>query len=394
MSRAWWAVGGVGLGAGFMYLADPRSGRWRRAHAQDKAVHVAHEASGAAQLVARDMAHRTRGLFFELLGRVRHEDVDDATLAARVRAALGRVCSHPHSVSVRCNQGRVYLEGVILAAERKRVLQRVRRVRGVARVEDLLDAHAQAGHHPDLQGGVLRLGDRPEFLQQHWSPAARFLAVLGGAGLVALGLLRKGAVGAALGGAGLATGLRGLTNLELRRLTGLGAGRQAFSFHKVLHVNAPVEEVFAFWSMMENFPRFMSHVAEVRKLRADTWHWKVRGPAGMTFQWDAVVTRLAPNALLAWKSVEGATIENAGIIRFQPEGEGTRLDIRLSYDPPVGAIGHAFARLLGADPRKQMEDDLRRFKSLMELGRTAAPALVGRDTLPPLNPRRPEPLVH
>jgi uncharacterized membrane protein len=159
-------------------------------------------------------------------------------------------------------------------------------------------------------------------------------------------------------------------------------------------VNAPVEEVFAFWSMMENFPRFMSHVAEVRKLTADVWHWKVRGPAGMTFQWDAVVTRLAPHEVLAWKSVEGAAIENAGIIRFQPEGQGTRLDIRLSYDPPAGAIGHAFARLLGADPRKQMEDDLLRFKSLMELGRTPDPALVGRDALPSLNPRRPEPLVH
>jgi len=377
-----------------MYLADPRSGRWRRAHVQDKAVHVAHEAGDAAQIVARDMAHRTRGLFFELLGRVRREDVDDATLAARVRAALGRVCSHPHAISVRCNQGRVFLEGVILAAERKKVLRRVRRVRGVERVEDLLEAHAHAGHHPDLQGGVMRTGSRPEFLQQHWSPSARFLAVLGGAGLMALGFSRRGVVGAALGGAGLAVGLRGLTNLELRRLTGLGAGRRAITLHKDLHVNAPVEEVFAFWSMMENFPRFMSHVAEVRKLTADLWHWKVRGPAGMTFQWDALVTRYAPNALLAWKSVEGATIENAGIIRFQPEGQGTRLDIRLSYNPPVGAIGHAFARLLGTDPRKQMDDDLLRFKSLLELGKVTGQETVTRDSLTGLGARTPEPLMH
>ncbi len=394
MSRTWWAMGGVGLGAGVMYLADPRSGRWRRAHAQDKAVHVAHEAGDAAQIVARDLAHRTRGLFFELLGRLRHEEVDDATLAARVRAALGRVCSHPHSVSVRCNQGRVFLEGVILADERKKLLQRVRRVRGVGRVEDLLDAYAEAGRHPDLQGGVMRMGDRPEFLQQHWSPAARFLAVVGGVGLMALGLSRRGVPGAVLGGTGLTVGLRGLTNLELRRLLGLGAGRRGITLHKDLHVNAPVEEVFAFWSMMENFPRFMSHVAEVRKLTADRWHWKVRGPAGMTFQWDALVTRYAPNALLAWKSVEGATIENAGIIRFQREGEGTRLDIRLSYHPPVGAIGHAFARLLGADPKKQMDDDLLRFKSLMELGKATGRETVTRDALSPLTPRTPEPMMH
>lgn len=394
MSRAWWAMGGMGLGVGFMYLTDPRSGRWRRAHAQDKAVHVAHEAGGAAHIVARDMAHRTRGFFYELKARMRSEDVGDATLAARVRAALGRVCSHPHSIRVNCNQGRVFLEGVILASERKKVIRRVRRVRGVRGVEDVLEAHEQAGRHPELQGGMMRVGDKPEFFQRHWSPAARFLAVMGGAGMMALGFMRRGPVGAALGGAGLAVGLRGLTNLEFRRLTGLGAGRRAISLHKVIHVNAPVAEVFAFWSMMENFPRFMSHVAQVRKRAPDVWHWKVRGPAGTTFQWEAVVTRFAPNELLAWKSVEGSTIENAGTIRFQPEGQGTRIDIQMAYNPPVGAIGHAFARLLGADPLKQMDDDLLRFKSLMELGKVSGQEAVTRESLSPLGSRNPEPLMH
>lgn len=392
MREVWWGIGGLGLGAGWMYLADPRSGRWRRAHAQDKAVHVAHEASGAAQVIARDMAHRTRGLGYKLRSRLHHEPVDDATLAERVRAALGRVCSHPHAVRVRCNQGRVLLEGVILASEHKRLLARVRRVPGVTSVEDQLDVHEHAGNHPDLQGGERRVGSRPVFLKRHWSPSARFLAVLGGAGLVTLGLSRRSVVGAVLAGSGVVLGLRGLTNLELRRLTGLGAGRRVITFQKDLTVNAPVEEVFTFWSMMENFPRFMSHVAEVRKLAEDLWRWKVRGPAGTVFQWDAVVTRYEPNTLLAWKSVEGAAIENAGVIRFQPEGNRTRVDIRLSYNPPAGAIGHAFARLLGADPKRQMDDDLVRFKSLLELGRATGHETVTREELASSSGR--EPLRH
>ena len=48
MRATWWTVGGVGLGAGLMYLADPRSGRRRRAVAQDKAFHAMHEAENAA----------------------------------------------------------------------------------------------------------------------------------------------------------------------------------------------------------------------------------------------------------------------------------------------------------------------------------------------------------
>jgi uncharacterized membrane protein len=372
----------MGLGAGVMYLVDPRSGRWRRAHVQGKAVHAAHEAGDAAQLVVRDVAHRAKGVLFELFGRLRRGAVDDAKLEARVRAALGRVCSHPHSVRVRCSGRRVVLEGVVLSSEMKRVLASVRGVRGVRQVDNLLQEQRQPGSNPNLQGGVPRPGERPEFLQRHWSPATRFYGGVVGAGLAVFGLSRRNSVGAVVGLGGVLLALRGLTNLELRRLTGIGAGRRALSFHKVLHVNAPLEEVFAFWQRMENFPRFMSHVEEVRRVSEDLYHWRVTGPARTSVQWDAVVTQLLPNQLLAWKSVEGATIENAGLIRFEPvPGGGTRLDIRLSYNPPAGAIGHAFAKLMGADPKKQMDDDLLRFKSLLERGKTTGHEKVTRDQL-------------
>ncbi len=384
MTRAGWALGGVGVGAGIMYWADPRSGRWRRSHARGKALHGLYGAGDALEVVARDMAHRTRGLFFKLRGRLQVEDVDDVTLEARVRSALGRVCSHPGVLQVSCRQGRVALKGPILANEVKPVLAKVRGVRGVQELDDDLESHTAAGNHPFLQGGVSRPGARPELLQHHWSPTARFLAGLGGAGLIGHGLTRSGVLRPVLAGAGLLLGLRSVTNLELKRLTGVGAGRLALSFQKDITVNAPVEEVFAFWQAMNNFPRFMSHVEEVRMLKEGRSHWRVRGPAGIIFEWDAVITRIEPGRVLAWKSVEGAMVENAGIIRFQDMGEGrTRLDIRLSYNPPVGAIGHAFARLLGADPKRQMDDDLLRLKSLLELGKATGHETVKREELVP-----------
>jgi uncharacterized membrane protein len=384
MTRAWWAVGGVGLGAGWMYWADPRSGRWRRAHAREKALHGVHRLGDAIEVVARDMAHRGRGLFYRLRGRLHVEDVEDVTLEARVRSSLGRVCSHPGAIRVLCRQGRVELKGPVLAHEVKRVLACVRHVRGVRELDDDLEVHLEAGGHPDLQGGVARPGARPELLQRNWSPTARFLAGLGGAGLMGYGFWRRGALGPALGVAGLLLGLRSLTNLELKRLTGVGAGRLALTFHKDITVSAPVDEVFAFWQAMHNFPRFMSHVEEVRLTGEGRSHWRVRGPAGILFEWDAIITRLEPGRVLAWKSVEGATVENAGIIHFEDVGGGrTRLDIRLAYNPPAGAIGHAFAKLLGADPKKQRDDDLLRFKSLMELGKATGHETVTRDELVP-----------
>src|SRR4051812_39575053 len=128
MTRARWVLGGVGLGAGAMYWADPRSGRARRAHVREKLWHLLLGVGDALDVVMRDMAHRARGLAFKLRSRLHEEDVDDVTLEARVRSALGRVCSHPGALQVSCRQGRVELKGPILAREAKHVLAHLRHV--------------------------------------------------------------------------------------------------------------------------------------------------------------------------------------------------------------------------------------------------------------------------
>ena len=379
-----WMLGGVGLGAGLMYWTDPRSGRRRRAVTQDKFRHALHEVELGAGVVMRDLLHRARGYFFETQSRFRREEVDDKTVEARVRAALGRVCSHPHALQISVTVGRVRLEGVILKAEHSKLLSRLRRVPGVLDVIDHLEVHKQLGNHPKLQGGVVKKGDRPEFLQRNWSPAARFVGGLGGGSLLTWGLSHRGVPGLLSTVLGSLLTLRSITNIELKRLTGVGGGRLGFALHKDILVYAPVEEVFAFWRAMENFPRFMTHVAEVRTSGGDRSHWRVRGPAGISFEWDAIVTRLLPNQVLAWKSVEGSTVEHSGVIHFEPAhgGRATRLDIRMNYTPPAGALGHVFARLLGADPKKQMDDDLLRFKSLLETGKATGRETVSREELP------------
>jgi uncharacterized membrane protein len=111
-------------------------------------------------------------------------------------------------------------------------------------------------------------------------------------------------------------------------------------------------------------------VEEVRVTGDGLSHWKVKGPAGMLLEWDAIITEQLPNRLLAWKSVEGASVANSGIVRFDPNADGTtRLEVKLSYNPPAGAMGHAVAALLGSDPKRQMDEDLMRVKTLIETGR-------------------------
>src|SRR5262249_33201328 len=115
-------------------------------------------------------------------------------------------------------------------------------------------------------------------------------------------------------------------------------------------------------------------VREVRDLGNGRSHWAAEGPAGIPVRWDAVITRFVPNQLLAWRSEPGSVIANAGILRFEATPEGnTRVDIRLSYNPPGGALGHFAARLFGADLKSLMDEDLVRLKGLSEEGQTSTP---------------------
>jgi uncharacterized membrane protein len=142
--------------------------------------------------------------------------------------------------------------------------------------------------------------------------------------------------------------------------------RRAVDIQKTLHIDAPIDQVYAFWSNYENFPLFMSHVREVEDLGGGRSHWSVSGPGGLPIEWSAVLTQQAPEEVIAWRSEAGSMLENAGIIRFARAGTGTRVNLRFCYHPPAGGAGEAVAQLLGSDPRAKLNEDLGRMKSLLE----------------------------
>ncbi len=366
-------IGSAALGGGLMYLLDPDRGRRRRALLRDKLLRTAHRAGDALDATACDTANRARGLVAGTRLRLLRGGVDDTVLVARVRAALGGVVSHPRAIEVSATNGRVTLSGPILAHEVAGLLSRVSTVPGVAAVENHLEVHEQAGDVPGLQGGPARREEQLELAQRQWSPTARLLAAAGGGALAVCAARRRGPLGAALATVGLGLLARGVTNLPLKRLVGLGAGRHVVELQKTIAIDAPVEQVFELWSHYENFPRFMSHVREVRGTPNGQSHWVAVGPAGTAVEWDAVVTRYETNRVLAWKTLPSSIVAHSGIVRFEPTPDGgTRLDVKLSYTPPTGAIGHAVAALFGVDPKQAMDEDLVRLKSLLETGKATA----------------------
>jgi uncharacterized membrane protein len=371
MNKAFDWIGALGLGALIMYILDPQAGRRRRALARDKLTRVAHKTGDAIDVTSRDLKNRAIGLAAEAKSMLSKQEVSDEVLAQRVRSSLGPLVSHPSSIEVNVQNRKVTLSGPILADEVDRLLKHVSSIRGVAEIENRLEPHADADNIPGLQGepALRKAGQIPDIMQTTWSPATRLIAGTAGGAMVLYGFRQLNVFGAAVVAVGAAVLARALANIEFKRLTGIRAGRRAIDIHKIINVAAPVEDVFAFWTNYENFPRFMSNVREVNKISDNRSHWIVAGPGGIPVEWNAEVTNYVPNKSIGWKTAAGSPVAHSGIVQFEPNPDGsTRLEVKMTYNPVAGGLGHAVASLFGADPKSEMDADLMRMKSMIETG--------------------------
>jgi uncharacterized membrane protein len=355
-----------------MYLFDPQNGRRRRALLRDRMTHLQRVARDARRVTARDLSARATGLHAQLhrLFPSNRTHPSDAALTDRVRAKLGRIVSHPHAIDVSVRDGVVALNGPILADEAPRLLAYVRDITGVREVQDLLALHAEAGNVSALQGGTPRTGDRFELLQDNWSPSARLLTGIAGVGLVGRALATRGLVAKAALLAGSSLLLRAGANRQLASLAGLGGQTHPIEVQKSILIRAPLAEVFEFWTRVNDFPQFMSRVRAVEQIDERHSHWRVAGPAGAPVEWTSEITRIVPQELIEWRCDEQSTVQHSGRVRFESQGEGaTRVHLQLRYVPPGGALGHALACLFGADPKRTLDADLMRMKSMLESGK-------------------------
>jgi uncharacterized membrane protein len=213
----------------------------------------------------------------------------------------------------------------------------------------------------------------------------RIASALGGGVLTVLGLTKGGLGGWALALLGGGLAWRGLTGhcdiYGALKINTAHQGKHAGVRHgegikveKSVTINKAPEEIYRFWHNFENLPRFMNHLEAVRVLDDKRSHWTAKAPLGTTAEWDAEIINEKENELIAWRSVEGSSIPNAGSVRFEqkPGAAETVVRVSISYEPPGGTLGALLAKLFGEEPEQQIAEDLRRFKQVMEAGETAS----------------------
>jgi uncharacterized membrane protein len=215
--------------------------------------------------------------------------------------------------------------------------------------------------------------------------AERILSTIGGGALAVYGLTRGTLAGlglAALGGCLTYRGLSGHCDMyhalgvstadKEGPYTSVPAGH-GVRVEKTITINRPAEDLYRFWRDLENLPKIMRHLKSV-KVNGNRSHWVAQAPLGLSAEWDAEVYTDRRGEAISWRSLDGSEVDTAGSVHFRPlpGGRSTVVRVVLKYNPPAGKVGACLANWFGEAPERQIEEDLRSFKRLMEAGETAA----------------------
>ena len=205
----------------------------------------------------------------------------------------------------------------------------------------------------------------------------RIASAIGGGALLGYAIKNRSKGGIALGLLGAGLLYRGATGqCEAYRAFGVntadGGEEVARDVHleKSITINRSPEELYKFWRDFENLPRFMENLESVTKLDDQRSHWVALGPGGKEIEWDAEIYNEKEGELIAWRSLPGSDLTNAGSVHFEPapDGRGTYLKVTLNYNPPGGKAAALFAKLFGQEPGQLVEHNLKRLKQFIETG--------------------------
>jgi len=144
---------------------------------------------------------------------------------------------------------------------------------------------------------------------------------------------------------------------------------QAINIRTGLIVNKPKDEVYAFWRKLENLPLFMKHLASVTEIDQKHSHWEADVPGGVgRIKWNAEIVKEEDGQMIGWQSIPNSTINNAGKVTFKEAlgGQGTELEVVISYHPPAGELGAGIAKSLNPVLEKMIRQDIMNFKDYIE----------------------------
>ena len=154
------------------------------------------------------------------------------------------------------------------------------------------------------------------------------------------------------------------------------AGGRGLRVERAVTVMRSPEELYSRWRDLSRLPELIPHLESVTPIDQTRSRWVLKGPRDLRLSWEAELVADEPGRLIAWRSIEGADVDNAGSVRFTrvPNDRGTEMKVLLSYAPPAGRLANTVAALFGRGGDREVREALRRFKQQMETDEVAIAA--------------------
>lgn len=138
-------------------------------------------------------------------------------------------------------------------------------------------------------------------------------------------------------------------------------------FDVEMEIASSVEDVYDLWQNLENVPRWIPLVKEVKVLSTskELSRWKFGLGFPLITEWTSKITQCIPQKFIAWESISG--LSNRGSVEFFPTESGCRIHLALTFDLPGGIVG-AFLETIGIERWLEVNlvETLKRFQFLIE----------------------------
>jgi len=134
-------------------------------------------------------------------------------------------------------------------------------------------------------------------------------------------------------------------------------------------IKAPVEDVWIVWSDLDSMPLWMTWIESVRTIDEDTktlpdlTEWTLAAN-GFRFKWKAKINERVEAQKLQWESIGG--LPTKGCVRFYQEEEKTLVKLTISYELPKVLARLMEANILGGIVTNELQNNIDRFKDLVE----------------------------
>jgi uncharacterized membrane protein len=139
--------------------------------------------------------------------------------------------------------------------------------------------------------------------------------------------------------------------------------------HAAITVTADPEHVYQFWHDLNNAPKFMSGVEEVRSVSENVAVWRMRTLPGRSLSWVGETTDDIPGQQISWRIIGSGVVSGSSDARFTKGllPGTTEVTVRQEMQLPVSGA-HWISRTL---LRRRLQESLRRLKQLIETGEVA-----------------------